>query len=133
MTRSEFTGRTQILSSPLLVILEILGDVAPDSREYQRYASIVGGHSKNDPELRAEYEHIAKEVRPTKESTLQVAERHFNAPTDEIKGTIESADAKGIRLSEYPGRVFLFSSVGSSMADITAQALGELICSEVAG
>ena len=36
--------------------MRILGDVAPYSREYQRFASIVGDTSKGNPELRAEYE-----------------------------------------------------------------------------
>jgi hypothetical protein len=33
---------------------------------------------------------------------------------------VKSASAKGIELAEYPGRIFHLSSVGSSMADLTA-------------
>ena len=43
---------------------------------------------------------------------------------DQIEGTVKSASAKGIELAEYPGRFFHFSSVGSSMADLTAEMLG---------
>ena len=36
--------------------MRILADVAPYSREYQRYAAIVGKTSQGNAELRAEYE-----------------------------------------------------------------------------
>ena len=104
--------------------MSILGDVAPYSREYQKYAGIVRHHSQYDSDLRAEYERIQEQVRQTKESTIQVAQRHFNAPVDTIEGTVKSASAQGIELAEYPGRTFHFSSVGSSMADLTASMLG---------
>ena len=99
--------------------MRILADVAPYSREYQKHAAIVRHQAKDDPELEAEYERISEQVRQTKESTLQVAQRHFNAPVDTIEGTVKSASAQGVELAEYPGRTFRFSSVGSSMADLT--------------
>ena len=104
--------------------MRILADVAPYSREYQKFSQAVRRQAQDDPELKAEYEHIAEQVRQTKASTLQVAQKHFNAPVDKIEGTVKSASAKGIELAEYPGRIFHFSSVGSSMADLTAEVLG---------
>ena len=80
---------------------------------------------QHDSDIRAEYEHIQEQVRQTKESTLQVAQHHFNAPVDTIEGTVKSASAQGTELAEYPGRTFRFSSVGSSMADLTASMLGK--------
>jgi hypothetical protein len=112
---------------PDIAKMRILADVAPYSREYQKYASIVQHQTRNNPELRSEYERITEQVRKTKDSTLQVAQRHFNAPVDRIEGTVKSASSRGIELAEYPGRVFHFSSVGSSMADLTAEILGESI------
>jgi hypothetical protein len=106
--------------------MRILGDVAPYSREYQKYSGIVRHQSTYDSDTRAEYERIQEQVRQTKESTLQVAQKHFNAPVDTIEGTVERASAEGIELAEYPGRTFHFSSVGSSMADLTADTLGRL-------
>jgi hypothetical protein len=98
--------------------MRVLSDVAPYSREYQKYAGRVRKHSSYSSEVRAEYERIQEQVRLTKESTIQTAQKHFNAPTDEIEGTIKRASAEGVELEEYPGRVFRFSSVGSSMADL---------------
>jgi hypothetical protein len=51
--------------------------------------------------------------------------RRFTAPVDEIEGTVESATPAGVTLREYPGRVFRFSSVGTSAADMSARVLGE--------
>jgi hypothetical protein len=109
---------------PDIAKMRILGDVAPYSREYQKYAGSVRHSSQYDSDIRAEYERIQEQVRQTKESTLQVAQHHFNAPVDTIEGTVKSASAQGIELDEYPGRTFHFSSVGSSMADLTASMLG---------
>ena len=109
---------------PDIAKMRILGDVAPYSREYQKYAGSVRHSSQYDSDIRAEYERIQEQVRQTKESTLQVAQHHFNAPVDTIEGTVKSASAQGIELAEYPGRTFHFSSVGSSMADLTASMLG---------
>src|ERR1035437_5275705 len=109
---------------PDIAKMRILGDVAPYSREYQKYAGIVRHSSQYDSDIRAEYERIQEQVRQTKESTLKVPQRHFNAPVDTIEGTVKSASAQGIELAEYPGRTFHFSSVGSSMADLTASILG---------
>jgi hypothetical protein len=104
--------------------MRILGDVAPYSREYQKQASITKHQVENDPEQLAEYERIADQVMQTKESTLQVAKRHFSAPVDTIEGTVKSASMSGVELNEYPGRTFHFSSVSGSMAELTAEALG---------
>ena len=103
---------------PDIAKMRILGDVAPYSREYQKYAGKVHHQSTYDSEIRAEYERIQEQVRQTKESTLQTAQRHFNAPVDTIEGTVKRASDKGIELEEYPGRTFHLSSVGTSMADL---------------
>jgi hypothetical protein len=95
--------------------MRILADVAPYSREYQKYSSIIRNQTRDNPELEEEYERISEQVRQTKESTLQVAKRHFNAPVNTIEGTVQSAGAQGVELEEYPGRVFHFSAVSSSM------------------
>ena len=65
---------------PDITKLSILGDVAPYSREYNRIRAIVEKQSHGDTELRARYEQIVEQVRQTKESTLQVDERRFDAP-----------------------------------------------------
>jgi len=103
---------------PDIVKMRILGDVAPYSREYQKYAGRVRHSSAYDSDTRAEYERIQEQVRQTKESTLTVAQKHFNAPVDTIEGTVKKASLAGIELEEYPGRTFHLSSVGSSMADL---------------
>ena len=104
--------------------MRILGDVAPYSREYQKYAARVQAQSRDNPALEAEYDRIAEQVRQTKESTLQVAQRHFNAPVDTVEGSVKSVSGLDVELKEYPGRTFRFSSVGGSMADLTAEMLG---------
>ena len=86
----------------------------------------ASAHSKDDPDLLTEYERITEQVRQTKESTPQVAQRHFNAPVDTIEGTVKSVSAAGVELEEYKGRTFHFSSVGSSMADLVADQLGRM-------
>jgi hypothetical protein len=130
---------------PDIAKMRILSDVAPYSREYQKYASRVrnqvsaADRSAADRSaeslgelneqtraagLKVEYERITEQVRQTKESTLQVAQKHFNAPVDEISGTVDEVSPGGITLNEYLGRTFRFSSVSSSMADLTAEMLG---------
>ena len=104
--------------------MRILGDVAPYSREYQKYAARVQAQSRDNPALEAEYDRIAEQVRQTKESTLQVAQRHFNAPVDTVEGSVKSVRGLDVELKEYPGRTFRFSSVGGSMAELTAEMLG---------
>ena len=85
--------------------LGILADIAPYSREYNRIRAVVDKQANGNLELRSRYEQIVDQVRQTKESTLQVF--------------------YGIELSEYPGRIFHFSAVGSSMADLVADQLGK--------
>src|ERR1017187_5004673 len=104
--------------------LGILADIAPYSREYNRLRAVVDKQSHGDNDLRAHYEQIVDRVRQTKESTPQVDQRRFDAPIDKIEGTIKSASFHGVELSEYPGRIFHFSAVGSSMADLVADTLG---------
>jgi hypothetical protein len=79
--------------------LSILGDVAPYSREYNRIRSIVEKQSHADTELRSRYEQIAEQVRQTKDSTLQVDERRFDAPVDRLEGTVTSASFRGVELT----------------------------------
>lgn len=110
---------------PDITKLSILGDVAPYSRQYNRLRGVVEKQSRGDVELRARFEQIVEQVRETKDSTLQVDERRFDAPVDRIEGTVKSASFHGVELAEYPGRVFHFSSVGSSMADLVADTLGQ--------
>jgi hypothetical protein len=105
--------------------LGILADIAPYSREYNRVRAVVDKQANGNPELRAHYEQIVDQVRQTKESTLQVDKRRFDAPVDKIEGTVTKASFHGIELSEYPGRIFHFSAVGSSMADLVADQLGK--------
>jgi hypothetical protein len=83
--------------------LGILADIAPYSREYNRIRAVVDKQANGNPELRAHYEQIVDQVRQTKESTLQVDQRRFDAPVDKIEGTIKSASFHGVELSEYPG------------------------------
>jgi hypothetical protein len=104
--------------------LKILADLAPYSRQYNKIRAIVEKQSHADTDLRAQYEQIVEQVRQTKESTLQVDTRRFDAPVDHIEGTIKSASFGKVELEELPGRTFHFSSVGSSMADFVADMLG---------
>ena len=69
---------------PDITKLSILGDVAPYSREYNRIRAIVEKQSHGDTELRSRYEQIVEQVRQTKESTLSVDERRFDAPVDQL-------------------------------------------------
>jgi hypothetical protein len=85
--------------------------VAPYSREYNRIRAIVEKQSHGDTELRSRYEQIVEQVRQTKESTLSVDERRFDAPVDKLEGTIKSASFRGVSwpawrrlVSSTPGR-----------------------------
>ena len=75
--------------------MSILADVAPYSREYNRIRAIVEKQSHSDTDLRAHYERIVEQVRQVKESTLQVDERRFDAPVDQLEGTVKSASLRG--------------------------------------
>ena len=87
---------------PDITKLSILGDVAPYSREYNRIRATVEKQTHGDAELRSRYEQIVEQVRQTKQSTLQVDQRRFDAPVDQIQGTVKSASFKGVELNEYP-------------------------------
>ena len=83
--------------------LGILADVAPYSREYNRIRAVVDKQSAGDLELRARYEQIVEQVRQTKESTLQVDQRRFDAPIDKIEGTVKSDEPVfSVICSSYP-------------------------------
>jgi hypothetical protein len=102
-----------------------LADVAPYSREYNTYRQKVGSQTKDNTELRIEYEKIMDRVRQTRESIIKMDDRRFTAPVEEISGTVDEASPGGITLKEYPGRRFQFSSVGLTAADMSARILGE--------
>jgi hypothetical protein len=72
------------------------------SREYNRIRATVEKQTHGDAELRSRYEQIVEQVRQTKQSTLQVDQRRFDAPVDQIQGTVKSASFKGVELTEYP-------------------------------
>lgn len=57
-------------------------------------------------------------MRQTKASTLEVAQRHFNAPVKTLQGTVKQVSEEGV---VTPGRRFRLSSVSSSMADLVAE------------
>jgi hypothetical protein len=84
---------------PDITKLSILADVAPYSREYNKYRNIVDKESRGNPELRSRYEQILEQMRQTRESTLQVDERRFDAPVDQIEGTVKSASFGGVELA----------------------------------
>jgi hypothetical protein len=105
--------------------MAILADVAPYSREYNTYRQRVGRQAQDSTELEIEYERILNRVKQTRESVVRMQDRHFTAPVEEISGTVDSASAGGITLKEFPGRVFQFSSVSTSAADMSARILGE--------
>jgi hypothetical protein len=105
--------------------LRILADVAPYSREYNNYRQRVSGDARNNTELEIELEKIVDRVRQTKESSIRMDNRRFTEPVETIEGTIAEATPGGVRLDEYPNRLFRFSSVGMSAADISARVLGE--------
>ena len=105
--------------------MAILADVAPYSREYHTYRQKVGKQAQGNTELEIEHERILNRVKKTRESVIRMQDRHFTAPVDEISGTFDQVSAAGITLNEYPGRIFQFSSVSTSAADMSARMLGE--------
>jgi len=110
---------------PDIYKLSILADVAPYSREYNIVRQAVAKEAQNNTQLRIEYEKILERVKETKESSIKMDNRHFTEPTEEIQGTVASVSPAGITLREFPGRVFQYSSVGLSAADMSARVLGE--------
>jgi len=105
--------------------MAILADVAPYSREYHTYRQKIGKQAQGNTELEIEYEKILTRVKQTRESVIRMQDRHFTEPVDEISGTVEEASAGGITLKEFPGRLFQFSTVSTSAADMSARILGE--------
>jgi hypothetical protein len=85
----------------------------------------VGNQAHGDTELEIEYEKILNRVRQTRESVIRMQDRHFTESVEEISGTVEEVSAGGVTLREFPGRVFQFSSVSTSAADMSARILGE--------
>lgn len=110
---------------PSIHKMAILADVAPYSREYNTYRQIVGKEAETNTELEIEYQKILNRVKQTRESIIKMQDRHFTAPVDEISGTVEQASPHGITLKEFPGRLFQFSSVSTSAADMSARILGQ--------
>lgn len=105
--------------------LSILADVAPYSREYNTYRLKVGKQAPGNTELQIELDKILDRVRQTRESVIRMNDRHFTAPVEEVESTVDSVSPGGITLKQYPGRKFQFSSVGMSVADMSARILGE--------
>lgn len=105
--------------------LRILSDVAPYSREYNTYRQKLSADAKYDTGLQIELDKIIDRVRQVKESSIRMDERRFTEPVEEIAGTVEEATPAGLTLKEYPGRIFRYSSVGTSAADMSAAILGE--------
>jgi hypothetical protein len=105
--------------------MAILADVAPYSREYHTYRQKIGKQAQGNTELEIEYEKILKRVKQTRESVIRMQDRHFTEPVDEISGTVDEVSPGGVTLNEYPGRLFQFSSVSTSAADMSARILGE--------
>gem|GEM_PF-4780052 len=90
--------------------------MAPYSREFNHLKGKLTKAIGDDVELRARFEQVVEQARLTKESTLNVDVRRFDAPVDKIGGTVETASFRRVELAKYPDRIFHFSSVGSSMA-----------------
>jgi hypothetical protein len=93
---------------PDIYRLSILADIAPYSREYNLSRQAVAKQAQNNTQLRIEYEKILERVKQTKESAIQMANRHFTAPTEQIQGTISSVSPAGITFT--PG----FSVLGDN-------------------
>jgi hypothetical protein len=105
--------------------MSILADVAPYSREYHTFRQKVGSRAQGNTEFEIEYEKNLTRVKKTRESVIKMNDRHFTGTADEISGTVDEVSAGGITLNEFPGRRFLFSSVSTSAADMSARILGE--------
>jgi hypothetical protein len=110
---------------PDIVRLEILADVAPYSREFSVYRAKVGRQIGGNAELKLRFEQALERARQTKQSTVHAEERKFTRDAMEISGRVKSASLAGFELEEYPGRTFTYSSIGTSMADISAVMMGE--------
>ena len=63
---------------PDITKLSILADVAPYSRQYNKYRNIVDKETHGNPELRARYEQVLEQVRQTKESTRSLPPKNIN-------------------------------------------------------
>lgn len=109
---------------PDLTKYKILADVAPYSKEYMKYRSIIRSRAERDTNTSIEYEKTEEQVRKMKESTVRFANRKFTEPVENISGTVKRVTPKGLELSEYPERTFSFSSLGMSAADMSTLSLG---------
>jgi hypothetical protein len=110
---------------PDVTKLSILADVAYGSTQYYDYKNMVEAQAQDSTEVRIEYDRIMRQVGQIQESAMGASRRRFSGDVDEISGTVEEASPEGVKLREYPGRVFKFSGVGLSAADMSALALGE--------
>jgi hypothetical protein len=97
---------------PDITKLNILGDVAPYSREYNRIRAIVEKQSRGDNELRSRYEQIVEQVRQTKDSTLSVDERRFRCAGRSVGGHGQECFLQGHRAGRVPGTRFPFQFGG---------------------
>ncbi len=83
--------------------LSILADIAPYSREFATFKSVVGKQVAGNTEQEIEYGKIIERARQMRESVINTSERRFTEPVDEITGTVDSVSTSGVRLKEYPG------------------------------
>ncbi len=77
-----------------------MADVAPYSHEYNTYRQKIGRQAQGNTELEIEYEKILTRVKKTRESVIRLTDQHYTEPVDEIAGTVESASAGGITLTD---------------------------------
>lgn len=110
---------------PDLVKFKILADVAPYSKEYANYRGRIAAEARFDTGVDIEFQKVLDQVHQTKESVVRTEDRRFTKDVDTLAGTIESATPVAFSLSEYPGRLFRYSSVGMTAADLSAASLGE--------
>ena len=112
-------------SYPSITKLMVLADVAPTSTKFFYYKSIVEKQASKDMGLQIELDRILQRVEEQKQSATHSYEPKWKSSPDTISGTVEEASVRGVRLKEYPGRLFKFSGVGMSAADMSAAALAE--------
>ncbi len=112
---------------PAITKLSILADVAPSSSQYFNAKGQVERlmEDTGDTGLRIQYEQILQRVEDVNRSTTPIDRRRFSGETEELFGTVEEATPQGVRLREYPGRVFQLSGVSMRAADLSSRILAE--------
>lgn len=108
---------------PELDRFAILADVAPWSKQYYRLEKRLAkaGLPERD---RERFEQIRRQAQAVRQSTVQTEPR-LRGETRTISGTVESAGPEGVRLKEYPGRLFRWSGLDLTGSAYSAAALGE--------